>query len=626
MCGIGGIFAFEKNNSTRYEHAIKIISEQLTHRGPDCQNIIQTDNCFLTHTRLKIIDLNDSANQPMVCYQNRYTIIFNGEIYNYKDLKLDLQRASFNSNNKPYPFTTQSDTEVILAAYYRWGKDCVQYLDGMFAFAIYDNINKELFIARDRFGKKFIYYTLQPDFFAFASELTPLLKSKLIDAKINSDQLYNYFLYQTTFAPYTLIKDVYLLEAGCSALIKAGVAIQKNRYYSLPKDTFTTKDFSYDETKKQLRTLLFNAVEKRLISDVPLGAFLSGGIDSSTIVGIMRQISSNKIDTFHVTSNQKEFTESNYAKKLSQIYNTNHHDILLDEQKFLDLVPEALSKMDYPSGDGINTYIVSKYTKQSGITVALSGLGGDELFAGYPQFKILSSLHYKKWLDIPFVRKNIFQILPKDLFHSAYRLKLLMNSSSLDIKNTIDNYRSVFSELNVPLKTKHATLFFDTQLYEYMLQKNHLLSFISAYEMNTYMQNILLRDTDQMSMAVALEVRVPFLDYRLAECVMSVPDEYKYPHTPKKLLTDTLSDILPKEIIDRKKMGFVLPWKKWMNTHLHSFCDEKIKKLAQADFIDNKKLLYQWKSFNTHRNDRWWMFWHLIVLQNWIEKNNIKTV
>lgn len=628
MCGIAGLFTPypDVDKSNRVQQLVS----KLQHRGPDFHAIKNIDAyCTLGHTRLSIIDLSDAAHQPMFCYQKRFVITFNGEIYNYKQLKLQLQQAEYKSNHKPYPFSTNSDTEVILAAYYRWGKDCVKYLDGMFAFAIYDTVNRSLFIARDRQGKKPLYYIHHNQYFAFASEMRSLLHAQLSSKELNLSQLYDYFQYQTTFAPHTFLQDVQLLEAAHTLNIhfdsQNKIIVEKNHYWQPIENVLSTSDISYDEVKKKLRQLMLESIEKRLISDVPIGAFLSGGIDSSAIVGIIKKCFSKSINTFHVTSNFSEFSENRYAERLADDYQTEHHNIVLSEEEVFNAVLEGIQKMDYPTGDGINTYIVSRATKKAGITVALSGIGGDELFAGYPQFKVIKKLHHWRFLDIPFVRKNLRRILLENLFHASYRLKVLMEAPSLNAAEIFPYYRRVFLEKKIPLLHSHINSHFNRHLnLTYLLNKQHILSYISVVEMHNYMQHILLRDADQMSMTNALEIRAPFLDTPLVQFVLSLPDDYKYPTTPKKLLTDTLSDILPSTIIHRKKMGFVLPFKFWMRKELKNFCDKKIHDLAQHRFIDKDKLFNEWKEYQNGQHDRWWAFWHLILLQNWIETNNIQ--
>ncbi|GIV26859.1 MAG: asparagine synthetase [glutamine-hydrolyzing] 1 [Bacteroidia bacterium] len=628
MCGIAGVLTFDKN--VDHERISALMIQSLKHRGPDATNVLKADAfCSLAHARLKIIDLSENANQPMLCYQNRYVIVFNGEIYNYQHLKLELQRLEYKSQYKPYPFQTKSDTEVILAAYHRWGKDCVKYLDGMFAFAIYDKHSHELFLARDRQGKKPLYYLMRENTFAFASEIRTLLNSNLSSRTLNLSQLYDYVQYQTTFAPHTFISDIQLLESGTVLQVniqQEKLVYKKNTYWHfMPEKTLQKEDISYDEAKRKVRELLFNAVEKRLISDVPLGAFLSGGIDSSAIVGIMKNFLSSEVNTFHITTEVEEFAENQYAEDLAKIYGTKHHNIILKQKEVLNLVPEALVNMDYPTGDGINTYIVSKTTKQAGITVALSGVGGDELFAGYPQFQILMKFHKLDVIDFSGIRQLLSKCISDNLFSNAYRLKILMQSDSLSVNKLFPYYRHFFSNKNIPLdKNYWITHFNYFNSNKGLIKNKHILSYISLLEMHHYMQHVLLRDADQMSMAHALEVRAPFLDKDLVHFVLSLPDEYKYPTSPKRLLTESIKDILPIDIINRKKMGFVLPFKHWLRNELKSFCEENLKSISNYSFLNSEKIWKEWRNYQSLKHDRWYLFWHLIVLQNWIEKNNIK--
>ncbi|GIV29574.1 MAG: asparagine synthetase B [Bacteroidia bacterium] len=627
MCGIGGVFT--NNKSIRHQELAQQLVASILHRGPDYSDSIRvSEYCSLSHARLKIIDLSDNANQPMYCYQKRYVIVFNGEIYNYKHLRLELQRVAYQSRQKPYPFQTQSDTEVILAAYHRWGEECVNHLDGMFAFAIYDTEENSLFLARDRQGKKPLYYIHRPDVFAFASEVRALMHSSLSSRELDVSQLFDYFQYQTVFSPHTLVKDIQLLDSACTLKVSFSqnqtVVAEKKKYWVPVKEITNESDISYDEAKSKVRELLFQSVEKRLVSDVPLGAFLSGGIDSSAIVGIMKKIFSSEVNTFHVTTNVSELAENEFAQSLSAIYQTRHHNIVLKEREVLQSVSEALEKTDYPTGDGINTYIVSNATKQTGITVALSGVGGDELFAGYPQFKVMSRLHHLSSMGFASFGKIAASVLPVGKRSFFYRLKVLMQANSLSADTLFPYYRQVFLQKNIPLMGNQFPSFFHTHADErYLLKNHHIISYISILEMDNYMQHVLLRDTDQFSMANALEVRAPFLDTALVEFVLSLPDAYKYPVTPKKLLTDAVQDILPENIVQRRKMGFVLPFMKWMREDLKNLCEEKIKHLSEQKFVDGKKLLTEWKAYQTGKHDRWWMFWHLIVLQYWMEKNNI---
>jgi len=606
MCGIAGIISTTVAKDKALA-ALQRMNRAIAHRGPNAEGTWSDDYAYLGHRRLSIIDLSDSGTQPLHSYDNRYVIIYNGELYNYKELRLQLQRAIQGTQEQPYFFKTQTDTEVILAAYMRWGVNCLRHFNGMFAFAIYDKQEKNIFIARDRMGIKPLYYTFQNGTLIFASELRAVLQSNLVDKKIDPDALVDYMQYQTVHAPNTIVDEVKMLLPG-HFLTLENKEVKIQAYWQLEKNiNYASIGKSYENICKDVRTLFYEAVECRLVADVPFGAFLSGGIDSSAIVGAMSKISSQPVKTFSVVFNESEFSESYYARIVSEKFKTDHHEIKLNPRDFLQQLPEALNAMDHPSGDGPNTYIVSKATKNAGITMALSGLGSDEIFCGYEIFKRSYKLEQQWWLNfvprllrvsgaaaLTSFNKNIAaqklaQILskPQVSFNYAYPLsrQVLLDKQ----------VRELLQRNNLPMNSVYRFL----RLLDFD-DKNHRLSKYSIAEISTYMQNVLLRDTDQMSMASALEVRVPFLDYKLVEYVLGVTDKNKYPHTPKKLLTDSLQDLLPAEIINRKKMGFVLPWQVWMKNELKPFCEENLAQLESIGFNQNA-INNLWKLFFKRR-------------------------
>lgn len=627
MCGIAG-FTVLKDSSKNYRTVISSMVNALKHRGPDAQNTWSNETTYLGHARLSIIDLSEASNQPMHSSDSRYVIVYNGELYNYKDLKLELQRVAQGTGNLPYFFKTNSDTEVVMAAYQRWGVECLNKFNGMFAFALYDTLENTLFIARDRVGIKPLYYSYNDDRLVFASEIRSILNSDFVERKLNRDAINEYFLYQTVHAPNTIIEDVKMLMPGHYMVLKNG-DLHLKKYWDLNNFTSSSNDFDYKQTCAKTKELLFQAVERRLVADVPFGAFLSGGIDSSAVVGIMSRMSSKKVETFNVSFDESEFSEAKYAKKIAEKFETNHHEIKLSPEDFLKQLPESLDALDYPSGDGPNTYVVSKATKHAGITMALSGLGGDEVFAGYDVFKRMTEINKKSYLNIlPSALRKIPASLMKAKNKSVAGDKIyeVLTQAKVNVSSAYPISRKVFSDSQLEglLKLK-ASNNLNTLIKKIKeTDKDHLLSYVSALEINTYMQNILLRDTDQMSMAVALEVRVPFLDYKLLEFVLSVKDEFKYPSTPKKLLIDSLGDLLPDEVVNRPKMGFTLPWKNWMKNELKSFCEENIKSLSKRDFVNEQAILNLWQQFmKDDLRVSWSRLWHLIVLESWLTKNNI---
>ncbi|MES2515797.1 MAG: asparagine synthase (glutamine-hydrolyzing) [Bacteroidota bacterium] len=631
MCGITGIVGNQINKPV-YHSAIKKMTDSIAHRGPDSEGIWNDDHCFSGHRRLSIIDLSDAGNQPFFSQDGRYVMVYNGELYNYKDLKLELQRAEHGSKNLPYIFKTNTDTEVILAAYLRWGLGCLQRFNGMYAFSIWDTVEQKLLIVRDRMGIKPVYYHFKNNVLLYASEIRALIHSGLIEKKINLKSVAEYVQYTTVHAPNTIIQDVLMLMPG-HVLELQNNQITISNYWNInqfanPKDN-PYNELSYEQTCKKVNELLTASVERRLVADVPFGAFLSGGIDSSAIVGLMSKVSSEKVQTFNVSFDESEFSEAKYAKQIANKFNTQHHEIKLTPNDFLSQLPEALAAMDHPSGDGPNSYIVSKATKNAGITMALSGLGGDELFAGYDIFKRYYQLEKKGWLNLVPAKGLLGKVL--SLKKRSVQGDKTAEILALDIINGFNAYpinRKLFNQKDYKglLKEYHnSNNFIKNVIKKSETDKKHILSRVSLFEIQTYMQNILLRDADQMSMAVALEVRVPFLDYELVEFTLGVKDGYKYPHTPKKLLTDSLGDLLPADITTRPKMGFVLPWKDWLKGDLKDFCEENIVQFSKRNFVNRESVLLIWNRFlNNDPRITWSRVWHLIILNHWINTHEIE--
>ncbi len=627
MCGING-FISERFSGEEKLAVVKKMNQTLAHRGPDNDGIWNDHLVCLGHRRLSIIDLSEEGNQPFYSADKRYIIVYNGELYNYKELKLDLQRTPQGSDKPPYFFRTQSDTEVILAAYIRWGLKCLDYFNGMYAFAIYDTEEEKLVIARDRIGVKPLYYHFGEEGFVFSSEIRPIIHSGIKSFSLNRDVLAEYAMYQTVFAPNTIVKGIKMLMPGHILEFEKGKA-NISKYYSLNKISTQARDLSYSEICKEVNELLGQSVQRRLVADVPFGAFLSGGIDSSAVVGLMSMVSAEKIQTFNVSFDESEFSESKYARMIAKKFNTQHHEIKLRPEDFLKQLPEALAATDHPGGDGPNTYIVSKATKNAGITMALSGIGGDELFAGYDVFKRMHELQKKSWLNaVPqFARKAAgYAIEKKNRNVGGNKINELLGQEKINFNSAYPLNRSLYTQKELAVLVKNNTPFSNIQkiISDIPQIENHLLSAVSIAEIGTYMQNTLLRDADQMSMALALEVREPFLDYKLIEFVLSVGDNHKFPHTPKKLLTDSLGDLLPSEIIDRPKMGFVLPWKNWLKNDLKQFCENNISALEQKNIFEPGSLKNLWHRFlNGDNLITWSRIWHFVVLNNWIDEQKI---
>ena len=615
MCGIAGIIGLrDKGDATT---KIKRLANALAHRGPDAEGFFIDDRVALAHRRLSIIDLSETANQPLFDVTGRYCIILNGEIYNYREVK-----SSFSE----YPFRTESDTEVVLAAYVEHGTDCLSLLNGMFALAIWDSERRELFVARDRLGVKPLYYSQTADgVFVFASEIRAILDSELIPRHLSKNGLYEYLMYQSVYSPRTIVENIFQLPAGEFGLFRDS-KFEKWPFWQIDKTTAYV-DIDESEVKKNVKDLLLRSVERRMVSDVRLGAFLSGGIDSSAVVALMSEVSEQPIDTFSVFFGEREFDESQYSNLIAQKYNTRHTGVVITPGDLLAELPSALKAVDSPSGDGINTYVVSKATKRSGLKVALSGLGGDELFAGYPNF--LRWLKLKKGIfpKIPTtMRKSLAFALSASKRSKAHRSADILRAEGSDISDIYSVLRQVMSKKIVDDLSMFDKS--DNDVEDLLRERASsidgfpLFSQFTIAELLGYTQNVLLKDTDQFSMASALEVREPFFDYELVEYVLRIPDKIKFPKYPKSLLVESIAPMLPDEIVHRKKMGFVFPWEEWMRNELKVFCRSSLCNLAERGIVDGGKLMSKWDSFLNYRDGVLSShLWHMVVLSEWLDNN-----
>jgi asparagine synthase (glutamine-hydrolysing) len=624
MCGIAGIIWSSEKQQAGSE-LIRQMTDAIAHRGPNAAGHWTEGPVALGHRRLSIIDLSTGANQPLWDASGRYAIVFNGEIYNFSDIRKELDG---------YPFRTNGDTEVILAAWQRWGEDCLHRFFGMFAFAIWDKQEQELFMTRDRMGIKPFYYFHDEEKFLFGSEIRALLASGQVPRQIDPRGLQDYLTYQTVHAPRSLVQQVFQLRPGECAILRAG-RLNIKTWWKLAPDEKREMSGNYETIKKDVRELLLRAVERRLVSDVPLGAFLSGGIDSSAVVALMAETAGRQVDTFSVVFEEARYDESYYAGLVARRFNTCHHPLLLKPEDFLNALPDALRAMDAPSGDGVNTFVVSKVTKEAGVTVALSGLGGDELFAGYSHFLYFLKLnkaklfwHLPRWLRLGGVMAGS-QVMKS---HQKGRLLEIAGAGGPEIESVYPAMRKLLSKGELDRVAgrdkgrghngKYPDAVQSLLARDAAIHRLPLLSQLSVADISTYTQNVLLKDTDQMSMAHALEVRVPFFDHALVEYVLQIPDEFKYPDYPKKLLVESLHPLLPDEVVFREKKGFDLPWKIWLKKDLKKFCEERLASLAARDILDEGFISGLWQGFLSGKNDNLWSrVWIFVVLEDWLQRN-----
>jgi len=582
------------------------------HRGPDDCGIASCGEVHLGNTRLAIIDTSSAGHQPMNDPETGNWITYNGETYNFKDLRRELDD----------PWVSNTDTEVVLRAYAKWGIDAFRKLRGMFALAIWDDQKQTLVLARDPLGIKPLYYHADGERFIFASELRALLVSGVVPRKLSTAGVDSYLATGSVEAPLTIIEGVkQLLPGHC---------LQVNRHLELRDIEFVIPnsksiDGNRDDAVARLRSELEESVRLHLMSDVPLGVFLSGGMDSSALVALLSRVSDQRPKTFSVVFDEAAYTEAPFSRAVAERFNTDHSEIRLSEDRLLDILPTAIAAIDQPTMDGINTFVVSSAVKREGITVSLSGLGGDELFAGYPSFR--RALRFgampqaskrflraasgvgKFALNGSLQRQKFWQLLNSDGGpEDVYRISRQLFSTDATVGMTgraVNNHTSNGG--------RHDT---------------DIVNAISRLEMCGYMTNTLLRDTDAMSMAHSLEVRVPFVDLKLVDYVLTLPGEWKISAGggPKPLLADAMSDLLPREFMARPKMGFTLPFEKWMQGKMRDEIsgvleDEKRLSLVGLNAEMVGKVLR--KFLQAPKAVGWSRPWAIYVLVKWCEINGI---
>ncbi len=640
MCGIAGIAGLKALRHIAKEpdaaRIVRRMNEAIAHRGPDADALWQGSDVVLGHRRLSIIDLSSASDQPMSTTDGRYTIVFNGEIYNFRTLRDQLEG----------PWRSGGDAEVLLQAWATWGEACLPKLEGMFAFAIWDAQEQELCLVRDRLGVKPLYmarYVVHhadgdAHGIAFASEVRALIRSGVVEPRLNREALPDYLRYGTVHGIDTLVRNVTMLRAGSLLRFKpsdpAGGALSL-WWHPVRNARLEAADLPADRVRGEVRERLGRAVEKRLIADVPFGAFLSGGIDSSAVVGLMAQCTTTPVHTFSVVFNEERYSEERYARLVAKRFGTRHTAIRLRPDDMLRLLPNALEAMDHPSMDGPNTYVVSKVTKEAGITMALSGLGGDEVFAGYDVFQRSVALRKRAWITavprpLRALGGSMLPLLRKGL--AMEKAAELLRLRAWDLASTYPVSRLIHTDAELArlLGSKEPEPNTVGMIAGVLLEQEGgsalpLLSQVSVLEIGTYLHSVLLRDADQMSMAHALEVRVPFLDHHLVEFVLGVPDTLKYPSTPKRLLVESLGDLLPQEVVHRPKMGFTLPWPDWLRHELRSYCESKLFDPAMEQVWNARAVRALWERFLAgDKAVTWGRVWHLVVLSDWMHRNGIE--
>ncbi len=578
MCGIAGIMG----PAASTELVRRMVDAQ-RHRGPDDEGIqdlptgIDGVKVCLGHRRLSILDLSPAGHQPMHNPSSGLWIVYNGEVYNHRALREEL----------PGDYHSTCDTETLLHAFARWGPAAMERWRGMFALAIWDPGKQELFLCRDRLGIKPLYYAQVGGNFVFASELQAILKTDLVPRELDGEGLNGFLAFGAVQEPATIIKDICLLPAGSWMRVTPDAKIKElRRYWSPPfrseggRIDGHSAVLSNGEAAAPIGQLIDEAVECRLLSDVPLGVFLSGGIDSSAIVAAMSRRQHKDINTFTLDFTERGYGEGPFAEQLARRYQTRHHTEVVSASDLLGHFEEALDAADQPSIDGINTYYVCKLARRSGLKVALCGHGGDELFGGYDNFRLIPRV-----LQFRAVPSPVRALLGTAFRHVAPTRVATRKAASLlrrpvDIYHTYAMARGVFwDDFRAELLGSDQKLIPGSELIRQAVPPGELASDsvnqVSQLELLTYLRNTLLRDADVCSMAHGLEVRVPLLDHKLVELVAPLPGRLKIKgKAPKRLLVEAMGDALPPEIHLRRKQGFVIPYQLWLRGALKPCLDE----------------------------------------------------
>jgi asparagine synthase (glutamine-hydrolysing) len=649
VCGICG-FAYAAS-STEAERYVRTMAGAMVHRGPDEEGFLVNDprvlGAALGLRRLSIIDLA-GGHQPVWNETGDVAVVFNGELYNYRELSRRLKMAG-------HQFRTKSDTEILVHGWEEWGEDLLSELRGMFTFALLD-LRKHfatvpvLFVARDPLGIKPLYYSQTPQGFAFASELRALLASGVVHRKISSDALTSYLLFGSVSEPVTLVDEVFSLPPGHRLLLHLPDRRRspRARPWWDPRRTPAARDprrpRDFASASARLRTLLEDAVRAHLIADVPVGLFLSSGLDSSAIA-VLAGRAQRHIQSFTLTFPDTPYDEGPLARVVAQRAGTQHSEVPLQGQDMLARLDEALAALDQPTMDGINTYFVSWAAREVGLKVALSGLGGDELFGGYRTFADTPKLAQVKMashlvpqsvrrITAPMINSFLARsgsvdaarkasdawLAPDVLPHPYFFTRLLFPPSDLPLLTEPHFRTSAVANDGVTLE---PTWLAWLERAADQAEAAEPMAGVSWLEMRTYMASTLLHDTDSVSMARSLEVRVPFLDTPLVEFVSALPDDARMqPGVSKGLLKAALAGLIPAEILDQKKRTFTLPWEDWLRGALRQRVENSLKNLAPAmqNHLHAAGVQRVWDNF-LHAQTSWSRPWSLYVLNEWCRQH-----
>lgn len=620
MCGIAGFTQF--NAPVGDMHTLAQMGKAIFHRGPDAGGEYLDNLVGLAHRRLSIIDLSELGNQPMYSHDRKLVIVFNGEIYNFLELRKELLA-------KGYPLQTPGDTEVILALYELEGEDCLQKLNGMFAFALWDIEKQKLLIARDRMGKKPLYYLQHDGRFAFASEIKALLTLPDVPRDIRLDAVYDFFAYQYVPDPKSIFTHIHKLPPAHYMTVDAsGINIQQ--YWDV---SFKHTSHESEQTlTEKLRNLATQCTKQRMVSDVPLGAFLSGGVDSSGVVAMMANNSETPVKTCSIGFDEKKYNETEFAKEVADKYHTEHHEFMV-HQNVADNLEKIVAYFDEPFADPslVPTYFVSELAR-SQVTVAIAGDGGDEVFAGYEKYTTDATENRLRNKFPLVIRKKLFPLLANLLALSNATVcrkgKTLLTSLSHDpamgfymTNSQIEDrqwQKLVKREVQTQLGDYHPSQI-TIDAYNNADGPDHLAKILYT-DMKTYLPGGILVKVDRMSMANSLEVRAPLLDRDVVEFAATLPSDMKFKNGEKKhILKEAFKPMLPEGILYRKKMGFSVPLASWFRNEIKDIAQrylieqaEGLKRIFKHDEI--KKI---WNEHQSNQADHGAVLWSMLMYEMW---------
>jgi asparagine synthase (glutamine-hydrolysing) len=623
MCGIAGVVF--KNGHRPNDTLLESISEKLKQRGPDAKGLFVHENIALIHRRLKILDLSDRANQPLHSADGKIHLVFNGEIYNFNELKTDLR-------SKGAVFSTTSDSEVVLKAYEEWGTGAFAKFNGMFAIGIYDQKKSSLILARDRFGVKPLFYTKNGEEFAFASLLTALLPLPFLDRKISKDSVLSFHKFGHIPHPHTILQSVKQLEPGNYLEFSKG-NIRIENFVAL--EQLDPLNISFEEAKVALWDKIIKSVRIQSVSDVPIGCFLSGGIDSSLIASAYAKSSNASLNTFSIGFKESNFDESQHAQSVARALGSTHREFMFSSEDFLRFLPEVSTQLDQPFADPsfLPALLLSRETKKE-VSVCFSGDGGDEYFFGYPHQALLLKL--QPVFNLPSnLRKTIanglcisIQALQR-LYPTIQLAQLIKLLENLQFNEANEFYQNFVGMIGPLKRTRLNQLIPGANVIDTIspiLHENISISEkIEQIFQKTFLIDTALAKTDRASMAYGLEGRVPFLENDLVNFSKRIPLSFKYQGSQKRILREILRDQLPKDlgdsIIDRKKQGFQLPIRDWLRNERKDLLE--VLRSEDNEFYD-KKLLGEiidehLKEYQNHSH----LLWAMICFSQWMKCHKI---